>query len=166
MRFLLEGPEFSGDQKVDGKQVVPDDLITDGFSGPIVMPGSSPGNQPWAAFSGAMTEVAFVLPSPAHAQAAVANFRSIGPISIERNAAQRAVIFDTQIQQGANYIASIQFTPPIRDGDRRWAQINRTLVHEGAKSIEMVFEVRTSRPAGIILQHGIDRSAVMIFGSK
>ena len=53
MRFLLEGPEFSGDQKADGKQVVPDDLIKDGFSGPIVMPGSSPGNQPWAVFSGA-----------------------------------------------------------------------------------------------------------------
>ena len=162
IRFLLEGPEFSGDQKVDGKQVVPDDLVKDGFSGPIVMPGSSPGNQPWAAFSGAQTEVAFVLPSPAHAQAAMSNFRSIGPISIEPNAAQRAVIFDTQIQQGANYIASIQFTPPIREGDRRWAQINRTLVNESDKSVEMVFEVRTSRPAGIIFQHGNDRSAVMM----
>jgi acyl-CoA hydrolase len=113
-------------------------------------------------FSGAQTEVAFVLPSPAHAQAAIANFRSIGPISIEPNAAQRAVIFDTQTQQGANYIASIQFTPPIREGDRHWVQINRTLVNEGAKSVEIAFEVRTSRPAGIIFQHGTDRSAVMM----
>ena len=160
MRFLLEGPEFSGDQKVDGKQVVPDDLVKDGFSGPIVMPGSSPGNQPWALVSGAQTEVAFVLPSPSHAQAAIANFRSIGPISIEPNATQRAVIFDTQFQWSTNYVASIQFTPPIREGDRRWAQINRTLVNESDKSVEMVFEVRTSRPAGIIFQHGNDRSAV------
>ena len=165
MRFLLEGPEFSGDQKVDGKQVVPDDLIKDGFSGPIVMPGSSPGNQPWVVFSGAVTEVAFVLPSPAHAQAAVANFRSIGPIDIERNAAQRAVIFDTSIQEGAIYIASIQFTPPIRDGDGQWAQIHRTAVNESGKSFEMIFEVRTSRPAGIILRHGNGRSAVMMSSS-
>ena len=163
MRFLLEGPEFSGDQKVDGKQVVPDDLIKDGFTGPIVMPGSSLGNQPWVVVSGVRTEVAFVLPSPAHVQAALANLQAIGPIFIEPNSSQRAMIFDTEKQKGANYIASIQFSPPIREGDRRWAQINRTSVNEGGKSLEMVFEVRTSRPAGIILQHGTARSAVMIY---
>lgn len=162
MRFLFDGPEFPLDQKADGHQPVPAGLLEDGFNGVIVTPGISPGNQPWIQSSGMVTEAAFVLPTPEHAQAAALNFRHLGVIFIEPNSSQRAVIFDTPLQQEANYTAAIQFSPPVGEGDRRWAQINRTHLNESGKSTEMIFEIRTSRPAGMILQHGNSRSAIML----
>jgi tRNA A-37 threonylcarbamoyl transferase component Bud32 len=162
MRFLFDGPEFLLDQKVDGRQPVPAGLLEDGFNGVIVTPGASPGNQPWIQASGMVTEAAFVLPTPEHAQAAALNFRHLGSIFIEPNSSQRAVIFDTPLQQGANYTAAIQFSPPVGEGDRRWAQINRNHFNESGISTERTFEVRTSRPAGIIFKHGDRRNAIML----
>jgi tRNA A-37 threonylcarbamoyl transferase component Bud32 len=97
--------------------------------------------------------LAFTLPTPELAQQAFENLRSLGRIEVTPDHSQRVVIFEVTDPHGVQFTASLQFSTPILAGDPRWVQVNTLPTKDTATTLEMSWEILTTRPSAMTLSY-------------
>ena len=178
MRAVLEGAELSPEQMSEGMSQLRPESLKSSAPDLFVIPRTGLANQPWTDVGVAEeTRIAFFLPSAELAQQAFSNIRSIGPIHIGQlgrdrllrypmdfgeGHAQGAVVFDVAGADGAHYVASLVFNGLIREGHPRWAGVKRTALVDDKRSLEMSWELRTSRPGAVRWRHGSDETSIQM----
>lgn len=97
--------------------------------------------------------LAFTLPTPELAQQAFENLRPLGRIEVTPDHPQRVVIFDVTDPHGVQFTASLQFSTPILAGDPRWVQVKTLRTKDTATTLEMSWEILTTRPSAMALSY-------------
>jgi predicted Ser/Thr protein kinase len=164
MRMVLEGPDGDPEWR----------SIPRGYSWQpqphfLVFPHPSPASQPWSDFGSAQqTLVAFVLPTEELAKEAYRKLGS-GPLEFGRVQPPGAfhfdldprkpetmtcTLFDVADAHGRHFTGSLRFSAGlIREGHARWAEVRSLAQVDTPNTLELSWEVRTSRPAAVTLRH-------------
>ena len=164
MRMLLDGPD--GDTE---SRLIPRGYTWNPRPDFFVFPRPSPANQPWTDFGSAkQTLIAFVLPTEELAQQAYRRLGS-GPLNFERLLPPGSFSFDldprkpeTMIctlftvadEKGQHFTGSLRFAAElIREGHPRWVEVRSLPTVDSLNTLELSWEVQTSRPSAMTLKH-------------
>ena len=162
--MVLEGPDADPEQG----------MIPRGFArlprpDNFVFPNPSPARQPWSDFgSSKQTTIAFVLPSEELAKAAYRRLGSMPPtfdriqppgtfyfdLDPTKPETMTCRLFEVKDAQGQRYAGSLLFSAErIREGHPRWAELRSLPAVAALNTLELSWEVFTSRPAAMTLRH-------------
>ncbi len=155
MRLVLEGP----DENIPEHRRIPSGYTRQPWPTHFVFPHPSPATQPWTDFGSAkQTLVAFVLPTEALAQEA---YRRLGSRPLEyfdvdpqKPETMTCRLFEVSDDQDRRYAGSLLFSADlVREGHPRWAEVRGLGATDSLNTLELNWEVRTSRPAAMTLSH-------------
>jgi tRNA A-37 threonylcarbamoyl transferase component Bud32 len=167
MRVVLEGPVNSADQMNIGMPVMPTELAESGFRGTFVTPRGSPGNQPWFNLPGPMSvDLAFAFPTPELAQMAFENVQASQPIDVISNITRRHTIMDVVDPNGVHSTALLLVSAPVREGDPKWVSVDCVSHLSSGSSVDMTWEVRTSRQGAVIRRYDHGATEVVLSGER
>jgi predicted Ser/Thr protein kinase len=164
MRMVLDGPD--GDTE---SRLIPCGYTWNPRPDFFVFPRPSPANQPWTDFGSAkQTLIAFVLPTEELAKEAYRRLGS-GPLNFDRLLPPGSFSFDldprkpeTMIctlfnvadEKGQHFTGFLRFAAELmREGHPRWVEVRSLPTVDSLNTLELSWEVQTSRPSAMTLKH-------------